>query len=105
MGSRLELHTMLTEVMIDILGFKNVYFQPPESFQLEYPCIIYSRDSELVNHANNHLYSHKKRYQITVVDQDPDSLIPDAVRNLKFCVYNRHYVSDNLHHDVYTIYI
>ena len=37
MASRLNLHNSL----IEALGTKSVYFQPPESVKLVYPCIIY----------------------------------------------------------------
>ena len=100
MNRRLELHQML----VDILGSGNVYFQPPASVQMKYPCIVYGRIGVDPKHANNKLYLYKKRYQITVVDKNPDSQIPDRISQLPLCKFDRHYNKDNLNHDVYTLY-
>src|SRR6516162_5813784 len=97
MAQRLELQSRLT----DILGSSNVYFQPPPSIQMAYPCIIYHRDDEDTRHADDIVYKSKKRYQVTVIDPDPDSDIPDKVGALPMCVFDRFYTADNLNHDVY----
>lgn len=100
MDRRNELHALLTALM----GNGNVYFQPPESLKLEYPCIIYNRDRIDIRHADNVPYRHVKRYQITVVDADPDSDIPDKVTMLPSCSFERAFTADNLNHDVFTLY-
>lgn len=100
MSRRLELH----QILVDILGSSNVYFQPPASVQMKYPCIIYGRIGLEPKYANNRLYMHKKRYQVTVVDKNPDSIIPGKVLKLPLCKFDRHYNKDNLNHDVYTLY-
>lgn len=100
MGQRLELQTLLTS----ILGSGNVYFQPPPSVKMKYPCIIYKRDDAITNFADNKPYANKKRYQVTVIDQNPDSEIPDKIAKLPFCIFDRFYTADNLNHDVYNIF-
>ena len=40
MGSRLELQSKLEE----LLGSRNVYYQPPESLKMKYPAIRYSKE-------------------------------------------------------------
>jgi hypothetical protein len=100
MAQRLELQTLLESV----LGSKNVYFQPPSNIGMNFPCIIYKRDDFNINYANNKFYVGKKRYQITVVDKNPDSLISDAVATLPLCSYDRFYVADNLNHDVFNMF-
>lgn len=82
----------------------NVYFQPPESKKLNYPCIIYQLDDYEVMHADNKPYAVTKCYQATVVDKDPDSGIKDEVALLPYCRYIRHFTHDNLNHDVFEIY-
>lgn len=104
-GSRLDLH----ELFIDILGTRGlpqsrVYFQPPPTMKIEYPCIIYKRDAQDEVFANNRLYQSKKRYLVIVVDKNPDSEIPDKLMRLPYCSFENHYVADNLNHDVYSIY-
>lgn len=100
MGQRLELHELLKAIM----GNDNVYFQPPPSIQMHYPCIIYSRDSADTKYANDFPYLVKRRYMITIIDRNPDSEIPDKVSKLMYCRYSRHYKVDNLNHDVFNIY-
>lgn len=87
-----------------LLGSRNVYFQPPESVKLKYPCIVYERSDIRTNSANNKLYLKHKQYTITVIDEDPDSDIPDKLQDLKYCSFDRHFISDNLNHDVFTLY-
>lgn len=99
MEKRLELHAIL-----ETMGAAEVYFQPPPSLKMTYPAIVYSRDNEWAEHASNVLYAHKKRYQVTVIDSDPDSPIPDKVRRLPLCSLSRHFVADNLNQDVFNIY-
>lgn len=99
MGSRPELQVTLE----DILGSKNVYFQPPESVKMLYPAIVYSRRSIENKFADNDVYSQFNAYQLVVIDQDPDSAIIEKISRLPRCTYDRHYTSDNLNHDVFRI--
>lgn len=82
----------------------HVYFQPTEKTKIEYPCIIYERASGLDIPADNIPYLIHKNYSVTVIDKNPDSEIPDQVRMLPMCTFDRHFVTENLHHDVFTIY-
>jgi hypothetical protein len=100
MGTRVQLQTILE----DILGSRNVYFQPPENFNLLYPCIIYKRNNILTSFADDQPYNHKTQYSITVIDRDPDSEIPVKISKLPMCKFERHYSAENLNHDVYNIY-
>lgn len=104
MGQRLNLHNIL----IGILGTTNedvsrVYFQPPETINLTYPCIVYERSRINTNFANNKPYAQQKMYTVTVIDKNPDSLIPDKISKLPMCTFSRHFTADNLNHDVFNI--
>ena len=98
MAQRLELQALL-ETMVT-----NVYFQPPPTIQMAYPCIIYKRDDVDIQHADNKPYKNAKRYQVTVIDQDPDSPIPGLVQELPSCQFDRFFTADNLNHDVHNLY-
>lgn len=100
MAQRLALQTLLEET----LGSRNVYFQPPSNISMRYPCIVYSRDDVDVIFADNDPYRLLTRYQVSVIDQDPDSEIPHRVASLPKCRFNRFYTADNLNHDVFTLY-
>lgn len=98
--SRIELH----ELLVSTLGSRYVYFQPPESIKLKYPCIIYNLENYDVKNADDVKYSIKKRYSITVIDLDPDSNISDKILSLPLCSFDRFYTMDNLNHYVFSIY-
>ena len=100
MAPRLELQTLLE----GILGSENVYFQPPENIKMEYPCIVYQPDFLLNNWADGGPYFQKNRYLITVIDRNPDSLIPQGVRSLSECVYDRFYTAHDLNHHVFKLF-
>lgn len=71
---------------------------------MTYPCIVYERDSASTQHANNLPYRTMKRYQVTAMDYDPDSEIPEALAKLPSSSFSRHFTADKLNHDVYTLY-
>ena len=98
MGQRMDLHNLL------LATTPNVYFQPPPSVKLEYPCIIYKRDFEKAEFADNGPYKRRLRYQVTVIDRNPDSPLPPQIATLPLCVYDRFYTADNLNHDVYNLF-
>lgn len=100
MSKRLELQSKLEE----LLGNKNVYYQPPESIKMEYPAIIYSKSDIVVRNANNKMYTRNDLYIVTVVSKKPDNPVIDKLLELPLCSYDRHYVSDNLNHDVFNLY-
>ena len=100
MGSRLELQSFLEGLM----GSRNVYYQPPPTLQMKYPAIVYSRTSGDTTFADNIPYRFMHRYQITLIDPDPDSKILDRIAQLPYCVMDRHYVADNLNHDSFQLY-
>jgi hypothetical protein len=100
MGSRLDLQA----VLVDILGSSNVYFQPPSNLQMSYPCIVYKRDDIDTDHADNAPYYSMHRYLVTSIDEDPDSITYKKIAALPRSAYLRNFVTDNLNHDVLTLY-
>jgi hypothetical protein len=100
MGQRLELHA----VLIDLLGSSHVYFQPPPTVQLVYPCIVYQRDRARTEFADDKPYNRRKSYQVTVIDSNPDSLLPDKVAMLPTAIHERFFAADNLNHDVFRLF-
>ena len=100
MAGRLELHELLCE----LLGSQNVYYQPPESIKMSYPAIVYSRNNIRNRYANDLVYNQLLAYAVTVIDEDPDSEIVEKISKLPFSSFDRHYTVDNLNHDTFTIY-
>lgn len=100
MAPRLQLQSLLEE----LLGSRNVYFQPPTGMTMKYPAITYSLDRININHADNKPYKHAKRYQITIIDRNPDSEIPDKVAQLPTCSFDRSFPAENLNHTVFNLF-
>lgn len=95
---REKLHTILMSLV------DHVYFQPPNNLTLQYPCIVYNRDRANSEFADNTTYRYTKGYEVTVIDRDPNSEIPDKVAHLETANHSRFFVVDNLNHDVFTLY-
>lgn len=100
MGTRIELQMLLE----NLLGSKNVYYQPPETLKINYPAIIYSKNSIDKKNADDKGYRLTTRYDLTVVDRRPDNPVILKLLELPYCSYDRPYQSDNLHHDSLTLY-
>ena len=101
MASRLELH----EELCNILGNRNVYFQPPASIKLNYPCIVYSISSVNKQNANDKMYKSMNEYKVVVIDSDADSEIPNKIiAHFPMCRFDRAYTSDNLNHSALSLY-
>lgn len=94
-----ELHDKLEE----ILGSKNVYLRPP-SKGMKYPAIKYEFLGREYKMADNKKYIKFDKYRITVIDENPNSDIPEKIENLDYCNYDRTYISDGLNHFVYVLY-
>ena len=100
-NDRLALH----EILCEALGSRNVYFQPPESIKMQYPCIVYKRSTGDTQFANDNPYTFRVRYQVTYIDKNPDSDVLEKIADLPMCTYDRHYTSDNLNHDIFNLYL
>ena len=100
MATRLELQSKLEE----FLGFKHVYYQPPENIKMEYPAIKYSKSNIQTRSADDRTYSKMTRYEIIVIDRKPDNPVIDELLKLPYCSYDRSYKAENLNHDVLTLY-
>ena len=100
MHNRLDLHELLCEV----LGSRNVYYSPPATIRMKYPAIVYSRSDIDNKFANDSVYNQSHVYSITVIDDDPDSEIVERMSLIPRCKFDRHFVSDGLNHDIFTIY-
>ena len=96
MSRRLDLHRELQGV----LGTDKVYFQPPPNVEMSYPCIVYYKQDIRPIRADNIAYLVTTRYQIIVMYQDPDSDLSEKIACLPGADFARHYVSNNIYHDV-----
>jgi hypothetical protein len=94
----------LQQDLEDLLGSENVYFQPPSTVKMQYPAIVYNRDQMDTAFADNAPYMVKERYQVTVIDRNPDSVIPEKIAYLPLSTFVSAFVADNLNHSVFALY-
>lgn len=95
---RFELHDILLGIC------SNVYYQPPESVKLVYPCIIYNLNSSIDFWSDGILYYTEYEYSITLIDRDPDSPLFEKLRLIPGCKFDRSFRSDNLNHFTFRLY-
>jgi len=98
MDRRLELDERLKAIC------PNVYFQPPETVRLTYPCIIYSLSKLDPLFANNLPYHIDSAYTVQYITRDPDDRVRYELAELQLCRFERHYTADNLNHYIYRLY-
>ena len=101
MASRLELQNELET----ILGSDHVYFQPPASLRISYPCIIYHLSNIETRKADNKAYLFNNAYEVTYIDKNPDNTFKTLMlEHFEKCRFNRFFASDNLNHYVFILY-
>lgn len=88
----------------ELLESRNVYYNPPASVRMSYPAIVFTRSNITNRFANNSVYKQFNRYEVTVITDDPDDPIIDKISKLPMCSFDRSFVSDNLYHNVFTLY-
>ena len=98
-NSRLSLHAIFEE----ILGSKNVYFQPPGSIRMQYPCIVYKLDDIPEKYADNENYISNYCYNVTLIDSDPDTDYVDKIKKIRYTKFVKHFSTQGLNHYVFTL--
>jgi hypothetical protein len=103
--ARLEADALLRKVLSENTDEVHLYFQPPSGYKLKYPCIVYSMSKIRNNTANDDVYIQHSFYTVTVIDSDPDSKIAAGLSRIPKCGFDRQFVSDNLYHTSFTLYV
>lgn len=103
MHTRLELH----QELVDILGSNDVFYNPPASMFLRYPCIVYSAPKPDVMHADNVKYRFLFQYEIIYIspNTEPDDSVAMKLLELPYTRLVNRYTADNLMHTKIEIYI
>lgn len=96
--SRTELDNKLHEFCA------NVYFQPPSSIRLDYPCLVYDLEKTDVKYADNAPYALHDVYFLKYITRDPDDFTRNQIIMLPMCSSEKVYISDNLYHHPFRLY-
>nr|DAD77593.1 MAG TPA: tail completion protein [Siphoviridae sp. ctQyg71] len=95
----------LSEILNELMDRpKHVYFQPPATIKMVYPCIVYKLDDIDAEFANNLPYALTKKYVVMLITKEADSDLPIKIAQLPMCTMNRAYTADNLYHYVFDLY-
>lgn len=96
---------ILHEELSKVPNIAKVYFQPPEKSRIEYPCILYSLSRIETDKANNKSYLKHKGYNVTVITSNPDDTSVDYIlEHFPNARFDRQFKSDNLYHNVMTLF-
>lgn len=101
---RLGLDRILRSIVKARCEAENVYYQPPANLRMKYPCICYELDKIRNRDADNGVYRQMVHYTVTVIDTKPDSEMTAAMSRLSKASHDRHFISDNLYHDVFSVW-
>lgn len=94
----------LSQMLHNIEGVKGIYYQPPNGTEMKYPCIVYERDDIRNVYADDNVYLQHHMWKLTVIDKDPDSEIVQQVSLIRGIKFDRHFASDGLNHDIFTLF-
>lgn len=101
MSRRLKLQEKLEE----LLENRNVYYQPPDTIKINYPAIIYNKQTIDKRSADDTAYTLTDCYELIVINKLPnDELVNKLLLTFAMVSHDRHYASDGLNHDVLTLY-
>lgn len=99
-----------TNIMVEKfkrLGSQNVYFEPPKSAKINYPCTVFKRTTMSSRSADNRIYKKDDAYDVTLISRMPDDeMVHILLDNNEFnkVRHIRHYEMDGLHHDQFKIF-
>lgn len=98
--SRQEVH----DYLVELSGYgNNVYFNPPETVKMNYPCIVYNVADLGAKHADNFPYYRFDIYTVThIYSKITQSVLSNKLASTTGFNFDRHYYADNLYHDVFT---
>lgn len=100
MDKRLSLQKELEK-----LAGANVYFQPPASVHLAYPCVIYNLAVGDIKRADDSVYSYTNRFELMFIYRKPNmEIVEKVMRAFPMCSVSRIYIADNLYHYTFNLY-
>lgn len=101
--TRIELQEAFEEFMASNDG--HVYFRPPESTKLKYPCIIYRVKSGDSQYANNRSYIFHISYDVQIIHKEADTDLRERfISRFPKCRFDTSFIVDNLNHENFVLY-
>lgn len=102
MNKRVALQNLLTSFQTQAGETPHVYFDPPESVKMTYPCFVYHYIGNSDVKANDQVYLRSEEYTVRYITKKADPILPEAIMDLPYVTFENHYTSENLHHFMFT---
>lgn len=96
--SRIDFHKLLLTLT------PNVYFQEPTNINIKYPAIIYKLSKVDTTNANDRVYTSMRKYEVTLIDDDPDSNLIDRLLSFKYATFDRQIIYQGITNTILNIY-
>lgn len=100
MRKRDDLHRLL----VSLLNTDKIFYQPPESMKLTYPCWVYGLSTIDQKKADDGSYLNTKGYMLTYMTNKSDDDTWSPILTLENCVFDRTYKTNNMYHYVFTLF-
>lgn len=88
----------------ELLGSRNVYYQPPTNLRMNYDAIRFELSTIDTRFANDKRYAMMNCYDVILITRLPDPEILYKILELPYTSLGRMYKADNLYHYPITIY-
>lgn len=92
------LQEVLERIQDEVDGVHHVYYQPPESVKMSYPCFVYKLNTVNQTYGSDKPYLYCNEYLVTYITRDPEPVMVEMVKPLPQVRYDRHFTANNLHH-------
>lgn len=93
----------LQRYLESLVGKGRVYFEPPETLKIQYPCIVYNLSRFDPVSADNLSYTVHQDYDVQYITREPEPDIPLKLAYSKRFRAGQHFVSDGMHHFNYSV--
>lgn len=97
----------IRDILYTINDTENVYYDPPTSIQMIFPCFRFAMNNTDQKFADNTSYIRTKRWAVTYITRDVeelDAIIEGMLNKFKYCTHETTFRADNLHHAVFNLY-
>ena len=86
---------------------ENVYYNPPESIHMIFPCFRFVENNTYAMRADNKAYLKKTRWVITYISTDEEcveKIRDEMLEHFMMCEHETVFKADNLIHLVFNLY-
>lgn len=95
----------LLHLLRKAVDHNRVYFQPPENLRMDYPAVVFHLSRNKSVHASDGRFKDSQEYTVTLITEDPQPDVLDAILDIPYTTLESTYVSKGMNHFVFTTYL